>query len=107
MAAIEKAGLTGKIKIAMDPASSEFYVDGKYDLDFKNPDSDKSKWISSEELADIYLGLAKEYPIVRYPPYLRFSESIVLKTASSKMIGKPGNTFQPNSMVKSLVTISL
>jgi len=64
--AIAKAGLTGKMKIAMDLASSEFYRDGKYDLDFKNPDSDKSKWISSQDLAHLYLDLAKEYPIVRY-----------------------------------------
>jgi enolase len=63
--AIEKAGLTGKMKIAMDLASSEFYKDGKYDLDFKNPDSDKSKWLSSQELAHLYLDLANEYPIVR------------------------------------------
>lgn len=33
--AIEQAGYTGQIKIAMDVASSEFYRDGKYDLDFK------------------------------------------------------------------------
>ena len=33
---IEQAGHTGKVKIAMDPASSEFFKDGKYDLDFKN-----------------------------------------------------------------------
>ena len=63
--AIAKAGLTGKMKIAMDLASSEFYRDGKYDLDFKNPDSDKSKWLSSQELAHLYLDLAKEYPILR------------------------------------------
>jgi enolase len=63
--AISKAGLTGKIKIAMDVASSEFYKEGKYDLDFKNPRSDKSKWVSSQELAHLYLDLAKEYPIVR------------------------------------------
>ena len=43
MEAIEKAGYQGKIKIAMDVASSEFYKEEekKYDLDFKNPDSDK------------------------------------------------------------------
>ena len=68
--AIEKAGLTGKMKIAMDLASSEFYRDGKYDLDFKNPDSDKSKWVSSKDLAHLYLELAKEYPIVRCLPIL-------------------------------------
>jgi len=33
--AIEQTGYTGKIKIAMDVASSEFYREGKYDLDFK------------------------------------------------------------------------
>jgi enolase len=33
--AIAQAGYTGQIKIAMDVASSEFYKDGKYDLDFK------------------------------------------------------------------------
>ena len=64
MAAVEKAGYKDSIKIAMDVASSEFYKDGKYDLDFKNPDSDKSKWLTSAQLADNYLSLAKTYPIV-------------------------------------------
>jgi enolase len=65
--AIEKAGYTGRMHIAMDVASSEFYKeeDKKYDLDFKNPDSDKTKWITYEELADMYKTLAEKYPIVR------------------------------------------
>ena len=64
--AIEKAGYKGQVKIAMDVASSEFYREDakKYDLDFKNPDSDKSKWITYEELADMYKSLASKYPIV-------------------------------------------
>jgi enolase len=62
--AIEAAGYTGKMNIAMDVASSEFYRDGKYDLDFKNPDSDKSKWVTYEQLADQYRQLAAKYPIV-------------------------------------------
>lgn len=62
--AIEKAGYTGKIGIALDVASSEFYKDGQYDLDFKNPDSDKSKWLSGEQLASLYGELINEYPIV-------------------------------------------
>lgn len=33
--AIKQAGYTGKVQIALDAASSEFYKDGKYDLDFK------------------------------------------------------------------------
>ncbi len=64
--AIEQAGYTGKIKIAMDVASSEFYKADvkKYDLDFKNPESDPSKWLTYEELAALYSDLAKKYPIV-------------------------------------------
>ena len=64
--AIDKAGYTGKVKIAMDVASSEFYneKENKYDLDFKNPDSDPSKWVTYEQLADQYKTLASKYPIV-------------------------------------------
>jgi enolase len=40
--AIAQAGYTGQIKIAMDVASSEFYKDGKYDLDFKVSASTKT-----------------------------------------------------------------
>ncbi|KAI9664929.1 MAG: hypothetical protein M1821_006377 [Bathelium mastoideum] len=64
--AIEQAGYTGKVKIAMDVASSEFYKteEKKYDLDFKNPDSDESKWLTYEQLADLYKSLSSKYPIV-------------------------------------------
>lgn len=64
--AIEQAGYTGKMNIAMDVASSEFYKPDakKYDLDFKNPDSDPEKWVTYEQLADQYRELAKKYPIV-------------------------------------------
>ncbi|KAL9620810.1 MAG: hypothetical protein Q9160_004710 [Pyrenula sp. 1 TL-2023] len=64
--AIKDAGYEGEMKIAMDVASSEFYKEDakKYDLDFKNPDSDPSKWITYEQLADMYKDLASRYPIV-------------------------------------------
>jgi enolase len=64
--AIKEAGYEGKMNIAMDVASSEFYKseEKKYDLDFKNPDSDKSKWITYEQLAQQYKDLAAKYPIV-------------------------------------------
>lgn len=67
----------------MDTAASEFYKDGgKYDLDFKNPDSDPSTWLTCEclcllqiitslfflflasQLTEIYQGFIKDYPIV-------------------------------------------
>ena len=66
MEAIKDAGYEGQMNIAMDVASSEFYKEEakKYDLDFKNPDSDPSKWVTYEELADIYRKLVEKYPIV-------------------------------------------
>lgn len=62
--AIEKAGYTGRVKIGMDCAASEFYKDGKYDLDFKNPDSDPSKWLTGPQLTALYQQFVSEYPIV-------------------------------------------
>merc|ERR1712110_1196069 len=60
----EKAGYTGKIKIGMDVAASEFFKDGKYDLDFKNKDSEPEDWISSGELCEMYKGFVKDAPVV-------------------------------------------
>ncbi|RLV94012.1 Enolase 1 [Spathaspora sp. JA1] len=62
--AIDEAGYKGTVVIGLDPASSEFFKDGKYDMDFKNPNSDKSKWLSGEQLADLYAELVDAYPIV-------------------------------------------
>ena len=64
--AIDKSGHTGKIQIAMDVAASEMYrADAKkYDLDFKNPQSNPSNWITAAELGDLYKKLAQEYGIV-------------------------------------------
>ncbi|XP_041377234.1 enolase-like isoform X2 [Gigantopelta aegis] len=62
--AIENAGYTGKIKIGMDVAASEFCKSGKYDLDFKNPKSDKSKWLTPDQLGDLYKEFIDKYPVV-------------------------------------------
>ena len=64
--AIKQAGYEGKVKIGLDVASSEFYKadEKKYDLDFKNPNSDQSKWITGAELADLYISYINKYPIV-------------------------------------------
>lgn len=59
--AIEKAGFTDKVVVGMDVAASEFYREGKYDLDFKSP-PDPERHISAEELADIYQGFVNNYP---------------------------------------------
>lgn len=62
--AIAKAGYTGRVDIGMDVAASEFYNDGKYDLDFKNPKSDKSKWLAPDKLLALYQEFIKGFPIV-------------------------------------------
>lgn len=65
MEAIKKAGYEKEVKIGMDVAASEFYTeDGKYDLDFKTANNDKSQVRSGAELADLYRDLVKKYPIV-------------------------------------------
>merc|ERR1712168_1373815 len=62
---IEKAGYTGKIKIGMDVAASEFCKEGnKYDLDFKNPESKPEDWIHTDKLCEMYHGFIKDYPVV-------------------------------------------
>merc|ERR1712216_786484 len=62
--AIADAGYTGKIKIGMDVAASEFYQDGKYNLDFKNTNADPSMIISGDELIEVYKGFVSEFPVV-------------------------------------------
>ncbi|XP_021761228.1 enolase 1, chloroplastic-like [Chenopodium quinoa] len=65
MEAIEKAGYTGKIKIGMDVAASEFYTkDGKYDLDFKKQPNDGSHVHTAQGLCDLYKEFVRDFPIV-------------------------------------------
>ncbi len=59
MEAIEKAGYSGKIQLALDVAASELWSDGKYV--FKK--SDKSVK-SSEEMAAMYEAMCAKYPVV-------------------------------------------
>jgi enolase len=64
VSSIDKAGYTGKVVIGMDVASSEFFKNGKYDLDFKNAKSDPATYLTGEQLADLYRSMIKEYPVV-------------------------------------------
>lgn len=54
--AIEIAGYTGKVELALDCAASEFYENGKYSVGGKD--------LTSAELIDYYLDLLEKYPIV-------------------------------------------
>jgi enolase len=63
--AIEKAGYTGKVKIGMDVAASEFLTkDGLYDLDFKEQPNDGSKKLTAQALGDLYKEFVRDFPIV-------------------------------------------
>lgn len=66
MEAISKAGHTGKVKLGMDVAASEFYVkDGnKYDLDFKNTANDGKYKITGDDLIAMYKSFSATFPIV-------------------------------------------
>lgn len=56
--AIDKAGYTGRIKLALDVASSEFFKDGKYDLEGEN------KVLTPEAMVAFYEKLVEKYPII-------------------------------------------
>ena len=60
LSAIEKAGYTpgDQISIALDPAVSEIYKDGKYHLE------SESKTLTSEEMVAYWVDWADNYPIV-------------------------------------------
>merc|ERR1712223_1159246 len=62
--AIKKSGYEGKIMIGMDIAASEFFKNGKYDLDFKNPETSEDDWLDSDALLEMYKGFITDYPVV-------------------------------------------
>ncbi|MFA6088803.1 MAG: phosphopyruvate hydratase [Candidatus Woesearchaeota archaeon] len=62
--AIEKAGYTGKVKIGMDVAASEFFENGKYNLDFKNPKALDSMKKTGEEMIKVYEQFVKDYGLI-------------------------------------------
>ncbi len=54
--AIDKAGYTGKMHLAIDAAASEFCNNGSYSID--------GKTLTSDELVDYYVDLCSKYPLV-------------------------------------------
>jgi len=57
--AIKNAGYTtDQIKICLDPASSEFYEDGKYNL------AGEGRILSREEMVEFYADWTERYPII-------------------------------------------
>nr|CAI6770094.1 CMF_HP1_G0048190.mRNA.1.CDS.1 [Saccharomyces cerevisiae] len=64
--------------------------DGKYDLNFKEPNSDPSHWLSPAQLAEYYHSLLKKYPIISLedptPKMIGPRESAFLKTVNVQII---------------------
>lgn len=58
MEAIEKAGYTWKITLALDVAASEFYKEGKYDL------AGEGRVLSDDEIIALYVDRCNKYPIM-------------------------------------------
>ena len=56
----------GKVKIGMDVAASEFWLESEkvYDLDFKTENNDKSQRKTGEELMEVYKEFVTNYPMV-------------------------------------------
>merc|ERR1719263_1820265 len=84
MEAIQKSGHEGKVKIGTDVAASEFYKDGKYDLDFKNENSAPEMKKTGAELVDYYKAWFAKYPFVSiedpfdqddWPAYSEFTKA--------------------------------
>merc|ERR1711881_338987 len=85
MEAIKASGHEAKVKIGTDVAASEFFIDGKYDLDFKNPNSPPEMKKSGEELAQYYKDWFAKYPFVSiedpfdqddWPAYTKFTADV-------------------------------
>lgn len=108
MEAIDSAGYKGRMNIAMDVAASEFYKEDekKYDLDFKNPDSDKSKWITYEELADMYKQLSEKFPIVSIEDPFGEDDweawSYFFKTTDFQLVGDDLTVTNPKRIKKAI-----
>lgn len=61
--AIQRAGHSQLIFIGSDPAASEFYQDGHYNLFFKSKkEEDKDKSKTKAEMLELYVELVKEFP---------------------------------------------
>jgi len=68
VAAIDKAGYTGKIKVGSDPAASEVFdkASGMYNLDFKKPEAEQSPEKgrkTGKDLVSWWIDLASRYPV--------------------------------------------
>ncbi|WVZ56395.1 hypothetical protein U9M48_006934 [Paspalum notatum var. saurae] len=64
IAAIERAGYNGRIKLAIDVAATDFCIGKKYDLEFKLAKKSEQNFKTADDMIEIYSQLCSEYPLV-------------------------------------------
>merc|ERR1719231_1639202 len=109
MEAIEKSGHTAKVKIGTDVAASEFLTsDGKYDLDFKNPNSAPEMKKTADEMVAYYKDWVAKYPFVSiedpfdqddWPAYVKFKQMVGVE---QQIVGDDLLVTNPNRIKKAL-----
>ena len=79
--AVEAAGYKAgaDVFLAMDPAASEFFKNGKYEL------AGLGKSLSPEEMADFYVELARDYPIVSIEDGVAEDDMVGWKAMTDKL----------------------
>jgi enolase len=79
--AVRAAGyqLGGDVLLAMDPAASEFFRDGRYDL------KGEGKSLTPVEMADYYVALASDYPIASIEDGMAEDDSEGWKALTDKL----------------------
>jgi len=77
--AAERVGHRDRVAIALDPASTELYRDGAYHLERQG------QVMSSDELVDLYAGLADRYPVVSLEDGLAEDEWGAWKTMTDRL----------------------
>jgi len=79
--AVETAGYKAgeDVFLAMDPAASEFFKDGKYEL------AGLGKSLTPDEMADFYVELARDYPIVSIEDGVAEDDMVGWKAMTDKL----------------------
>lgn len=82
--AIKQCGYSNKAEIAINAAASDFFKDGAYDLEFKNPNSNPQDYMSSDKLAELYLDNIKEFAVCSVEDGFDFDDWAAYSTLAAR-----------------------
>ncbi len=100
MEAIKKLGYEKEVKIALDCAASQFFQEGKYNFEGKEK--------NEEELANFYLNLVKQYPVLFFEdPFSQENWQGWMKISNLKLSGssKSAERIWSGSQISSLLIV--